>query len=51
MLRMGRQMKKQIDTRLSAASAQGGSAGWWAVFLFALFMVGREGVRLGAQDR
>ena len=44
MLRMGRQMKKQIDTRLSAASAQEGSAGWWAVFLFALFMVGREGV-------
>ena len=44
MLRMGRHMKKQIDARLSAASAQEGSAGWWAVFLFASFMVGREGV-------
>ena len=44
MLRMGRHMKKQIDSRLSDATAQQGRAGWWAVFAFALFMVGREGV-------
>jgi high-affinity iron transporter len=44
MLRMGRHMKKQIDGRLAqAAEGQGGKA-WWAVFAFALFMVGREGV-------
>lgn len=44
MLRMGRHMKKQIDGRLAEATAQEGGAGWWAVFAFALFMVGREGV-------
>jgi len=44
MLRMGRHMKKQIDSRLSEATSQQGRAGWWAVFAFALFMVGREGV-------
>ncbi|MBG9387309.1 FTR1 family iron permease [Caenimonas aquaedulcis] len=44
MLRMGRHMKKHIDTQLSQATAQPGGAGWWAVFAFALFMVGREGV-------
>lgn len=44
MLRMGRHMKKHIDGQLGAATAQEGSAGWWGVFLFAVFMVGREGV-------
>lgn len=44
MMRMGRQMKKHIDTHLGAASGRSGSAGWWGVFAFALFMVGREGV-------
>jgi high-affinity iron transporter len=44
MLRMGRHMKSQIDNRLAVASARNGAAGWWTVFLFALFMVGREGV-------
>ncbi|MDB5872160.1 MAG: iron permease family protein [Ramlibacter sp.] len=44
MLRMGRHMKKQIDSRLSEATAREGRTGWWAVFAFALFMVGREGV-------
>lgn len=44
MLRMGRRMKQHIDARLDGASAQAGQAGWWAVFVFALFMVGREGV-------
>lgn len=44
MLRMGRHMKKHIDGQLGAATARPGAAGWWAVFAFALFMVGREGV-------
>jgi high-affinity iron transporter len=44
MLRMGRHMKKQIDGQLGQAAQQQGSKGWWAVFAFALFMVGREGV-------
>jgi high-affinity iron transporter len=44
MLRMGRNMKRHIDARLGDATAQAGSAGWWAVFAFAVFMVGREGV-------
>jgi high-affinity iron transporter len=44
MLRMGKHMKKHIDGRLGAATAHEGSAGWWAVFAFAVFMVGREGV-------
>lgn len=44
MLRMGKHMKKHIDGQLGAATARPGSAGWWAVFAFALFMVGREGV-------
>lgn len=44
MLRMGRHMKKHIDGHLGAATARQGGAGWWAVFLFAVFMVGREGV-------
>lgn len=44
MMRMGKHMKKHIDGQLGAASALSGSAGWWAVFAFAVFMVGREGV-------
>jgi high-affinity iron transporter len=44
MLRMGRQMKQHIDRQLQAATGQGGLAGWWAVYAFAVFMVGREGV-------
>lgn len=43
MLRMGRQMKHHIDGRLAQATREG-AAGWWAVFAFVLFMVGREGV-------
>lgn len=43
MLRMGRQMKLHIDGRLAQATREG-AAGWWAVFAFVLFMVGREGV-------
>jgi high-affinity iron transporter len=44
MLRMGRHMKKHIDGRLGDAADQQGRSAWWAVFAFALFMVGREGV-------
>ena len=44
MMRMGRHMKKHIDTHLGAATARSGSTGWWGVFAFAAFMVGREGV-------
>jgi high-affinity iron transporter len=44
MVRMGRHMKRHIDGRLGEAAAQGGAGGWWAVFAFAVFMVGREGV-------
>lgn len=43
MLRMGRQMKHHIDGRLAQAMREG-APGWWAVFAFVLFMVGREGV-------
>jgi len=44
MLRMGRHMKREIDTRLGSATLKTGRQAWWAVFAFALFMVGREGV-------
>jgi high-affinity iron transporter len=44
MLRMGKHMKKHIDGRLGEAVQRQGGAGWWAVFAFAVFMVGREGV-------
>ena len=44
MMRMGRHMKKHIDGHLGQASQRSGRAGWWAIFVFALFMVGREGV-------
>lgn len=44
MMRMGRHMKAHIDGHLGQASAKAGSAGWWGVFAFAVFMVGREGV-------
>lgn len=44
MLRMGRQMKGQIDARLARASARPSVGAYAAVFLFVLLMVGREGV-------
>lgn len=44
MMRMGRHMKTHIDGQLGAASARTGQAGWWGVFAFSVFMVGREGV-------
>jgi high-affinity iron transporter len=44
MLRMGKRMKQHIDGRLGEATQQEGRAGWWAVFAFSVFMVGREGI-------
>lgn len=44
MLRMGRQMKQHIDGKLAMATGSTSATGWWAVFAFVLFMVGREGV-------
>lgn len=44
MLRMGRHMKREIDSHLGEATLKSGRQAWWAVFAFALFMVGREGV-------
>ena len=44
MLRMGRHMKAAIDGKLGRATLRPGPRAWWAVYAFALFMVGREGV-------
>jgi high-affinity iron transporter len=44
MMRMGRQMKGEIDQQLQVATRHEGRRAWWAVAVFALFMVGREGV-------
>lgn len=44
MLRMGKQMKGAIDSKLEQASMKPSTAAYAAVFLFILLMVGREGV-------
>jgi high-affinity iron transporter len=44
MLRMGRQMKGAIDSKLEQATLKPSAAAYGAVFLFILLMVGREGV-------
>lgn len=44
MRRAGRSMGRDITGRLDSASVLEGRGAQWAVFLFALFMVGREGV-------
>ncbi|HWS73521.1 MAG TPA: FTR1 family protein, partial [Quisquiliibacterium sp.] len=44
MLRHGRQMKADIDQRLARAAERSGLGAGAAAFLFALLMVGREGV-------
>lgn len=44
MLRMGRHMKQTIDRQLGNAFSGESRRTWWAIFAFALFMVGREGV-------
>ena len=44
MRKMGRHMGGEISKGLDHASLAGGGGGWWAVFGFTVFMVGREGV-------
>jgi high-affinity iron transporter len=44
MLKMGKQMKGAIDSKLEQASRHPSAAAYGAVFLFILLMVGREGV-------
>jgi high-affinity iron transporter len=44
MLKAGRQMKGEIHQGLGTAADQLGRKAWWAVAVFAMFMVGREGV-------
>lgn len=44
MLRKGKHMSKEIRARLNGASAGTRRAAWWAVFMFTVLMIGREGV-------
>jgi high-affinity iron transporter len=44
MMRMGRHMKGEITAKLGDATLQVGPRAWWGVALFALLMVGREGI-------
>ncbi len=43
MMKLGRHMKGEIGGQLEGATRDGRRA-WWAVVVFALFMVGREGI-------
>ena len=47
MLKVGKQMGSEISAGIGKATLDGGNA-WWSVFLFTLFMVGREGVESAA---
>jgi high-affinity iron transporter len=42
----GRRMAQEIGQRLEAAAVKPGTAAWLGVFLFALLMVGREGIEI-----
>ncbi len=44
MLRMGKHMGKEIRQKLDAANTGTRKAAWWAVFAFAVLMIGREGI-------
>lgn len=44
MMRMGRFMKQEITRGLDQADRHSAARAWWLAFLFAIFMVGREGV-------
>lgn len=44
MVRMGKQIGGEISIGIGEASILDGAQAWWSVFLFTLFMVGREGV-------
>jgi high-affinity iron transporter len=47
MLKVGKAMGQEISTGIGMATLNEGRA-WWSVFLFTLFMVGREGVESAA---
>jgi high-affinity iron transporter len=48
MLKMGKQMSSEISAGIGKASVLDGMNAWWSVFVFTLFMVGREGVEAAA---
>jgi high-affinity iron transporter len=48
MLKMGKQMGREISAGLGRATLLDGTNAWWSVFAFVLFMVGREGVESAA---
>ncbi len=48
MLKMGKQMGREISDGIGKASVLDGAQAWWSVFIFTLFMVGREGVESAA---
>ncbi len=48
MLKMGKQMGGQISRGMGKALIPDGAKAWWSVFLFTIFMVGREGVEAAA---
>jgi high-affinity iron transporter len=48
MLKMGKQMSNEISTGIGRATLLNGTNAWVSVFVFTLFMVGREGVESAA---
>jgi high-affinity iron transporter len=48
MMKMGKQMSGEISAGLGRATLLDGTHAWWSVFVFTLFMVGREGVESAA---
>ena len=48
MLKMGKQMGSEISVGIGKASVLDGAQAWWSVFVFTLFMVGREGIETAA---
>jgi high-affinity iron transporter len=44
MMRHGKRMAGEIRSKVDAAAGKGSRGAWLAVFLFVLFMIGREGV-------
>lgn len=48
MLKMGKQMGKEISAGIGRATLLNGANAWGSVFVFTLFMVGREGVESAA---
>ena len=48
MMRHGRHMAQQIRDQIDVSAARSGRGAFWAVFLFTLVMIGREGVETAA---